>query len=176
MIIKWINGAHVAEYGRVHIILKKSGRRGKIEFRRPVSLNNCEKESNLQFILTKYKAGHANNIFTFAPGSTIIVSIKDILMGCKFVMDDKKCYLLNCDDLSSIDRILNGRKSRNKRKTLVSAPVAASVQTDVMLREDGTVAFEIESSKSRSSRLQSKRRVVFGRWIIYFEICSSDSF
>ena len=100
-------------------------------------------------------------------------------MGCEFVMDDNECYLLNCDDLSSIDRILNGRNSRNKRKTLVSAPVAAPVpvpvQTDVMLREDGTVAFEIEASTSRSGRLQRKRRV-FGRCIIYFEICSSDSF
>ena len=130
-------------------------------------MNNCEKESNLQFILTKYKAGHANNIFTFAPGNTIIVSIKDILMGYEFVMDDNECYLLNCDDLSSIDRILNGRNSRNKRKTLVSAPVAAPVpvQTEVMLREDGTVAFEIEASTSRSGRLQRKRRV-FGRCII----------
>ena len=89
-------------------------------------------------------------------------------MGCEFLMDDNECYLLNCDDLSSIDRILNGRNSRNKRKTLVSAPVApvpVPVQTDVMLREDGTVAFEIEASTSRSGRLQRKRRV-FGRCII----------
>ena len=150
----------------MHRIVKKSGRRGKIEYQRPVSLNNCKKESNLQFILTKYKAGHANDIFTFAPGNTIIVSIKDILMGYEFVMDDNECYLLNCDDLSSIDRILNGRNSRNKRKTLVSAPVApvpVPVQTDVMLIEDGTVAFEIEASTSRSGRLQRKRRVVFGK-------------
>ena len=165
-IIKKINGTHVAEYGRVHRIVKKSGRREKIEYRRPVSLNDCEKDSNLQFILTKYKAGHANDIFTFAPGHTSIVSIKDVLMGCEFIMDDNEYYLLNCDDFSSIERILNDRNGRNKRKTLVSAPVAAPVpvpvQTDVMLREDGTVLFEIEASTSKSGRLQRKRRVVLG--------------
>ena len=81
-------------------------------------------------------------------------------------MDDNEYYLLNCDDFSSIERILNDRNGRNKRKTLVSAPVAAPVpvlvQTDVMLREDGTVLFEIEASTSKSGRLQRKRRVVLG--------------
>ena len=39
---------------------------------------------------------------------------------------------------------------------------ATLVQTDVMLREDGTVLFEIEASTSKSGRLQRKRRVVLG--------------
>ena len=64
-----------------------------------------------------YKPGRTNNLFTFLPGDTIIAKIKDILIECKFTMNDICNYKLNNDDLSSIDDILNDRKSRPNKKT-----------------------------------------------------------
>ena len=50
------------------------------------------------------------------------------------------------------------------------------IQSEVELREYGIVVFAIKASTSKSGRLYRKRRVVFGRWRIRFEIYCSDSF
>ena len=159
------NGTYASVLGRVQRIVKKSGKRGKIEYRNPIDFNEKSKCIDIQLVLTKYVASE-NRLYSFNPGNNFVISIQDVLIGCELCIDENDLYCLNLNDKKSIDSIIN--ESNNKAKTRKINKLCRTItkalqkSTEVELMVDGCVCIEMEPTTSHCGRVQRKRRVVLG--------------
>ena len=69
-ILRKENSKYIAVFGRVQRIIKKSGRRGHIEYRKPISLNDKENNINIRILATAYTSSTSNNRYRFNLGKT----------------------------------------------------------------------------------------------------------
>ena len=100
-------------------MIKGWKRRGKIEFKKPIILQN-EKEEDINILIIPYINDPSENAFIYQPGKIINCHVKEIIMEVRLVVNDDDRYLLHDDDRGSLDSIIEEYKTttlRKKRRT-----------------------------------------------------------
>ena len=87
-------------------MIKKSGKRGKIEYRNPIDLNEHDKCSDIEIVAVQYEHRQDND-YEYCLGKGHRMQLKDVSMGVVLTINDDGLYRLNDDDVTCLTKLLH---------------------------------------------------------------------
>jgi hypothetical protein len=146
--------------GRVQRMVKPSANRGKIEYKRPINLDD-QQHQNIEIHLTMYKQDDDSK-FIFCPGDTRVFKAYTVIMGIQLSVQEDDSFLLLESDREELKQFLqiHGRSERSTNRNSTSS--GRIRQEQEQMEDDGSLVLVVEPSASSSScrRSQRTRRVV----------------
>ena len=96
--------------GRIQRMVKPGNRSGKIEYKRPINLEN-EKDANVEVSLTVYSSGSPEGIYIFCPGETAVFAAYNIIMGVKLNIQEDGTFIIDVDDRKELLEFLQEQET-----------------------------------------------------------------
>ena len=155
--------------GRVQHMTKKSENRGKIEYRRPINLDDPQHQG-VEIYVTVYQ--EAGEVFRYCPGNTKLFMAYSVIMGVQLTVQDDDSFVLSATDKQELNCFIDSNRKSSKRRAGTKA--TSNVQTandsttvfppskDLQVGDDGRVVVLVEpvSSEDGQRRSQRKRKAV----------------
>lgn len=140
--------------GRIHRMLKPGNVRGKLEFKRPISLND-EQHQNVELTLTMYaKQCDQRGVFKYLPGNTRDFTVYSVIMGVKLSIQDNECYTLDEQDCQELEAFLQSQAA----PTRINRNTETHNRREQDIADDGRRVTIVEPTDLLSDNRRSRRR------------------